>query len=220
MLFEEIIEIIDPEPHGAALNMAIDETLLNTASTPMLRMYHWAQPSVSFGYFGKFDSVACAWPGREIVRRWTGGGVVPHGEDITYTLIVPKGLPFSRHSARESYRLIHEKIAAHLEGAGRPVAVAAQSSRKVSDACFENPVAFDLVAEGLKIAGAAQRRTQNGLLHQGSIQHPGENLPSWEGLAMVFASDSGRRELSAREMESAQVLAAQKYATEAWLKKY
>jgi lipoate-protein ligase A len=220
MLFEEIIEIIDPEPHDAALNMAIDEALLHTASLPILRVYRWIRPSVSFGYFGRFDSVAGAWPGREMVRRWTGGGVAPHGEDITYTLIVPRGLPFLRHSARESYRRIHEEIAADLSRAGRAVGVAARSSEKISDACFENPVAFDLLAGGIKIAGAAQRRTRSGLLHQGSIRGSGMNPRFSERLAGVFAQEAARRELSAGEMERAQVLAAQKYATEAWLRKF
>src|ERR1700722_14928864 len=109
MLFEAIIEIIDPAPHAAPLNMAIDEALLHAASEPILRVYRWIRPAVSFGYFGRFDDVAEAWPGREMVRRWTGGGVVAHGEDITYTLIVPRGLPFFQNSARESYRLIHEE---------------------------------------------------------------------------------------------------------------
>ena len=156
MLFEEIIEVVDPEPHHAALNMAIDEALLHAARSPILRVYRWTRPSVSFGYFGRFDSVADAWPGRDLVRRWTGGGVAPHGEDITYTLIVPRVSPFFRHPARESYRMIHEEIAGYLRRSGFAVGMAAQSSGKISDACFENPVAFDLLAGGMKIGGAAQ----------------------------------------------------------------
>jgi lipoyl(octanoyl) transferase len=220
MLFEEIIEIIDPEPHDAALNMAIDEALLRAASLPILRVYRWLRPALSFGYFGRFDSVAEAWPGREMVRRWTGGGVVPHGADITYTLIVPRGSPFLRHSARESYRMIHEEIAECLNGAGRAVGVAPEAGGKVSDACFENPVAFDLLADGMKIAGAAQRRTRCGLLHQGSIRDSGMNLCFSERLAGALAPVAARRELSPCEMERARALAAQKYATEAWLRKF
>jgi lipoate-protein ligase A len=220
MLFEKIVEIIDPDPHAAALNMAIDEALLQTASLPLLRVYRWSRPAVSFGYFGRFDAAATAWPGREMVRRWTGGGVVAHGEDITYTLIVPRASDFFRHAARESYRLIHERIAGYLSRAGRAVGVAAQSSRKLSDACFENPVAFDLLADGMKVAGAAQRRAQRGLLHQGSIRVPGMTPGFSEGLAGVFAPEVAARELRAGELETAQVLAAQKYATDAWLRKF
>jgi len=241
MLFEKIVEIIDPHPHDAALNMAVDEALLQTASAPLLRVYRWSRPAISFGYFGSFAAAAQAWPGREMVRRWTGGGEVAHGEDVTYTLVVPQGTPFLEHSARDSYRLIHERIAGYLSRAGRAVGVAApssgelsassgkdsvsngkasQSSGKVSAACFENPVAFDLLADGMKVAGAAQRRGQRGLLHQGSIRVPGMAPGFSEGLAGVFAPEVAARELSAGELETAQVLAAQKYATDAWLRKF
>jgi len=227
MLFEKIVEIIDPDPHDAALNMAVDEALLQTASSPLLRVYRWSRPSISFGYFGSFAAAARAWPGREMVRRWTGGGVVAHGEDVTYTLVVPQDTPFLRHSARDSYRLIHERIAGYLSRAGRAIGVAAPSSGKVSAssgkasaACFENPVAFDLLADGMKVAGAAQRRAQRGLLHQGSIRVPGMAPGFSEGLAGVFAPEVAARELSAGELETAQVLAAQKYATDAWLRKF
>ena len=40
-------------------------------------------------------------------------------------------------------------------------------------ACFEKPVAWDLLGEnGEKIAGAGQRRSRYGVLHQGSVQAP------------------------------------------------
>ena len=227
MLFEKIVEIIDPHPHDAALNMAVDEALLQTASAPLLRVYRWSRPAISFGYFGSFAAAAQAWPGREMVRRWTGGGEVAHGEDVTYTLVVPQGTPFLEHSARDSYRLIHERIAGYLSRAGRAVGVAAPSSGKASAAsgkasaaCFENPVAFDLLADGMKVAGAAQRRAQRGLLHQGSIRVPGMAPGFSEGLAGVFAPEVAARELSAGELETAQVLAAQKYATDAWLRRF
>ena len=45
MLFEKMTEVLDPEPHGAALNMAIDEALLRTATEPLLRIYRWARPA-------------------------------------------------------------------------------------------------------------------------------------------------------------------------------
>ena len=61
---------------------------------------------------------------REMVRRWTGGGLVEHGDDLTYTLIVPRDADFFRHGALESYRLIHERIALWLSGSGIAASVA------------------------------------------------------------------------------------------------
>ena len=66
----------DCEPRSAALNMAVDEALLAAAPAPILRFYRWRQPSLSFGYFGLYTEVASQSDEREIVRRWTGGGIV------------------------------------------------------------------------------------------------------------------------------------------------
>jgi lipoate-protein ligase A len=74
----------DPEPKAAALNMAVDEALLISATAPILRFYRWRAPALSFGYFGRYAEVDNQAGGREIVRRWTGGGIVLHGDDLTY----------------------------------------------------------------------------------------------------------------------------------------
>ena len=220
MLFDKLTEVLDPEPHDAALNMALDEVLLGHAAGPVLRVYRWARLAVSFGYFGKVVDVEAAWPGREMVRRWTGGGTVPHGADVTYTLLVPRGCAFFWLGAEEAYRAIHERIAALLAEQGRAVRVAAVASAKISDACFENPARYDLLADGGKIAGAAQRRTRAGLLHQGSVQ--GAALPADFSvrLAKAFASKVSGRPLAANELAEARALSARKYATDAWLRRF
>jgi lipoate-protein ligase A len=219
VLFDTLALLEDPEPHSAALNMAIDEVLLRTATQPLLRCYRWARPAVSFGYFGKFAEAAAAWPGREMVRRWTGGGIVPHGEDFTCSLIVPKGEPLLRLSAAESYRAIHEAILPVLAPSLAGVALSPHSTEKISGACFENPVRHDLVVGGEKVAGAAQRRTRHGLLHQGSIQFP--SLPSkfTNSLAEAFArkiEPTGMTEAWSREAES---VAVTKYGADEWLRR-
>ena len=216
MLFDELTEVSDPEPHDAALNMALDEVLLGRATGPVLRVYRWVRPAVSFGYFGKVAGVEAAWPGREMVRRWTGGGTVPHGADVTYTLLVPRGCAFFRLGAEEAYRTIHERIAALLAEEGSVVRVAAAASAKVSDACFENPARYDLLADGGKIAGAAQRRTRAGLLHQGSIQVPTD---FGTRLAKAFARRVCGRLLAEDELAEAHKLSVKKYATDAWLRR-
>ena len=215
MLFPELVRLDDPEPHPAALNMAIDEVLLRTATIPLLRTYHWARPAVSFGYFGKYAEVERAWPGREAVRRWTGGGVVPHGEDFTYSLLIPHHCAVFKMRTEDSYRAIHEGLAAAL-GMGAD-ALAPRPAAKVSDACFENAARHDLVVGSTKVAGAAQRRTRFGLLHQGSIQHPRlprhfENL-----LAEALATHLEQRTLDRALILEATTLAAEKYSTPAWL---
>ncbi len=221
MLFPEITRVLDPEPHDAALNMAIDEALLLHATTPLLRVYRWASPSVSFGYFGKIGEVESAWPERELVRRWTGGGVVPHGEDFTYTLIVPRDVEFARETPLTSYAAIHERIARLLAEHFRAEALlAGAASPKISNACFENPAQHDVLIGTEKVAGAAQRRTQHGLLHQGSLQV--KSLPEefGEKMAGAVAGKVMVRDLSDTVIKSAAELAQRKYATEAWLRRW
>ena len=220
VLFDELIELSDPEPHDAALNMAIDEVLLRTATRPVLRLYRWIRPAVSFGYFGSYEEVSEQWRDQEFVRRWTGGGVVPHGADLTYTLVVPAASSFFKVSARESYRLIHERIAAAAIFSGRRIEIAANAEPKISTACFENPAQHDLLSAGQKIAGAAQRRTREGLLHQGSIQDPllAQLLPTQ--LANAFAQRSELHVLSDDVLEAAARLSRDKYARDEWLRRH
>ena len=216
MLLETIIEIRDDTPHSAALNMALDEVLLADAIAPLLRIYRWERPAVSFGYFGKFAPLAAAWPGREIVRRMTGGGVVPHGEDLTYSLIVPICHAFAARNPRDVYRAVHETIGALLAGDGEAPSLSAPPEREGSGVCFESPAEFDLLAGAEKIAGAAMRRTRDGLLLQGSIQ----SLPALESLRHRLVSAFSANVIAAvftpRQITAGEALATEKYATREW----
>ena len=200
--------------------MALDEVLLAQAAEPLLRIYQWREPAVSFGYFGKWAVVATQWPGRELVRRWTGGGVVSHGDDLTYTLVVPRAHPFSQIPALDSYRAIHESLAPLLHSSGESAQVTDWNSEKISDGCFENASRFDVLLGSVKVAGAAQRRTKAGLLHQGSIQSVNLSLSLAGRLPRAFAAESRARELTASEVSSAEHLAASRYATREWLHRW
>lgn len=217
--FEKLRLLDDPEPHGAALNMAIDEVLLRTVEAPLLRCYRWARHAVSFGYFGKVTEVERAWPARELVRRWTGGGVVPHGKDFTYSLIMPRSCPFYAIQTVDSYRQIHEALATVLLSVGEEIAFAESAAEKVSDACFENAVRHDLVSGMTKIAGAAQRRTQNGLLHQGSIQSGSPRPEFAHQFAAALAAEIEPWTMSVGLMADARLLAVEKYASSEWMRR-
>ena len=219
-LFESLDLIHDREPLPAALNMAVDEVLLRRLSRPLLRIYRWLRPSVSFGYFEKYEAVRAEHPARDPVRRWTGGGVVLHGEDLTYSLLVPAGSPFLRLKTADSYRAIHERIAGAMNRAGVVVSMAGDDHQKISQACFENATRHDILRQGRKIAGAAQRRTKFGLLHQGSIQNV--ELPDsfGESLAAEFSGRVNERKIGKAELDAAQALVEAKYATEAWMRKF
>ena len=220
-LFDLIDLIQDPEPLPAALNMAVDEILLQGINRPLLRIYQWRSPAVSLGYFEPYQAVQAEYPDREPVRRWTGGGIVLHGEDLTYSLILPKKDPFFQLKTAESYRAIHERIAETMNRQGVSVVMADAASQKISQACFENPAQHDILsAENKKIAGAAQRRTKFGLLHQGSIQNMTLPVSFGGSLAAELAEKVSAREIDPTEWERAKELVQTKYATDAWMLKF
>src|SRR6266702_6024324 len=96
--------------HSAAMNMATDEALLGYATVPSIRFYRWQSPALSFGYFGRFAEVASYAHERNLVRRWTGGGIVFHGVDLTYSIVIPVSLGFFAESAKRIYAAIHSAL--------------------------------------------------------------------------------------------------------------
>ncbi len=207
--------------HGAgspARNMAIDEALLRLVRKPVLRVYEWSVAAVSLGYF---QPAALAGE-RPFVRRYTGGGLVDHAHDVTYTIVLPRAHPWMEMSAPESYCHIHRGVQAALKACGIVSELTPAAHDVESDACFAKPVKFDIVAPTGKLSGAAQRRTREGLLHQGSIllPDPGRNADLRAGFAKAFAArleltiDPG--ELSAEESARAGELERERYATEGW----
>lgn len=168
---------IDDTARGGPLHMAIDEALLELSSSPVLRIYRWDGPWVSIGCFTSMANATAAYPDRPIVRRWTGGGVVDHADDWTYSLIVPSGEPLAALGTAATYEAIHQALADALTSCGHPARLthAPDPAPGQSARCFDSPVRADVLSNGRKIAGAAQRRTRRGLLHQGSVQ--GATIP-------------------------------------------
>ena len=162
-------------PGTAAINMALDATLLEAAPSigkPVLRFYGWTESAASFGYFQKFAEVAAMTTLRPLVRRPTGGGLVPHDADWTYSAAIPPGHSWYALGAVDSYRRIHEWVRAGFEKLGVQTELAASCRRAQPGQCFVGHEKFDVLWQGRKIAGAAQRRTRTGLLIQGSVQPP------------------------------------------------
>ena len=209
----------DASSRSAAMNMAIDEALLEATPNPCIRFYRWDHPALSFGYFGKFSEVAEKERSRDLVRRWTGGGIVLHDTDLTYGLVIPVTRTAEVFSPLDIYRRIHSAVCDVFFEDGVNARLIEGVPPKVSDVCFASPVRADVVIDGKKIAGAAQRRTRRGLLQQGSIRF--EQLP--ENFADRFAgslADTTRLlALEAEVVQRAEEIAHQKYAQRSWLER-
>jgi lipoate-protein ligase A len=218
-VFSELIVIDDLTPRSGPLNMAIDEVLLGRARSVILRFYRWNTPSVSFGYFVRFAEAREIAGDRATVRRWTGGGIVPHGEDLTYSIMIGSNHDAFALPSKIIYQLVHSTLGDALRDIGIVSALVETEATRISDACFANPVVSDVIESGRKIAGAAQRKTRSGLLHQGSIQRA--NLD--ERFRSVFARLLGQQitsgNIEAAALRAAEELAATKYATDAWLRR-
>ena len=210
----------DPEPKSGALNMAMDEALLADSTTPVLRFYRWQRPSISFGYFGRYADVAAESERCDIVRRWTGGGIVPHGSDLTYSVIVPRDHSFFQRSSLEVYAALHDAICRALQANGVDALLAGSAAPKISEACFANAVRADVISGGHKIAGAAHRRSRTGLLHQGSIQR--NDLPArfGEDFAALLCPRFKRFNSPPKLSDRAAEIAERKYATHEWLTRW
>jgi lipoate-protein ligase A len=170
VIFRRLRLWMDPVKRSGPEAMAVDEWLLETAETPVLRVYGWLGEWGSVGYFGNLAEARAAFPGVGWVRRWTGGGTVDHRTDWTYTVVAPAGEPLVKARGAESYRVLHAALAEALAGGGIDARLSSGAAETGAAACFENPVSHDIVdAAGRKLAGAGQRRTKRGLLHQGSV---------------------------------------------------
>jgi len=225
-LFGDLTIYQDESPHSAAMNMAIDEALLETTVVPTIRFYRWRSPALSFGYFGKFSDVSSYAAERDLVRRWTGGGIVFHGHDLTYSIVIPANDPVFDESSIAIYEKIHralcEALAGHDQGA--ELVTVAHHPRtgdrgSLDNECFANPVRADVMMDGRKIAGAAQRRTRRGLLQQGSIQGFGIKTDLAQRFAQALSPNCSEFEITKAILKRAQEVAQQKYGIESWLRK-
>lgn len=162
-------------PRAAAQNMAWDAALLEAApraGQPVLRFYGWTEPAATFGYFQHFAEIEQLTPLRPLIRRPTGGGLVPHDRDWTYSLAFPPADPWYALKAVESYRRVHEWVQSAFTGCRVSTELSPQAVKEAPGQCFIGAEQFDVLLDAKKIAGAAQRRTRDGLLIQGSIQPP------------------------------------------------
>jgi lipoate-protein ligase A len=159
----------------APFNMALDEALLENVSRlgkPVLRFYGWTEPAATFGYFQKLSEVERATHLRPLIRRPTGGGIVPHDADWTYSAVFPPGREWHLLKAEESYRRIHDWLRLAFAELKLETELAPCGKKSLPGQCFAGHEKFDLLWRGKKIAGAAQRRNKLGLLIQGSVQPP------------------------------------------------
>jgi len=163
--------------------MAVDEALLLSfdpaSSLPVLRLYGWNPPALSLGRFQKgaavLDLARCRTDGVAVVRRVTGGGVIYHADELTYSLVCAPGQIPPAGSIKASFRVLTGFLLAFYRSLGLAAAYAADvvpEGTRLGERtafCFAGRESFDIIVKGLKIGGNAQRRLKGIIFQHGSI---------------------------------------------------
>jgi len=163
--------------------MGLDGNLLDELDPdgdPILHLYRWEAPSATYGYFIEpekhFDLKRVVQRGLTLARRPTGGGIIFHIWDLAFSFLMPSGHPAFSQNTLENYRFVNNAVLEtmkqcfSLKDSVRLIDEDAVSlSSGCRNFCMAKPTQYDVVYEGTKIAGAAQRKRKQGYLHQGSI---------------------------------------------------
>lgn len=174
-------EIFEHWPASAQENMQRDETLLQELAhrtKPILHFYAWKRPSLTFGYFinpeNVFDMLEAKKRGIDFARRPTGGGVVFHLWDLAFSVLIPSKSSLYSSNTLDNYQLINRVVQnVAEEWIGRSLELIAEDApsmaKECTHFCMARPTKYDVILGGKKIAGAAQRKTKDGFLHQGTV---------------------------------------------------
>lgn len=211
--FAQILFWDDPCLRTPAEQMACDEALTGITKAPVLRTYRWAEPAVTFGYSQRLQNIQNLARGRSVMRRWTGGGTVFHGDELTLGLAIPASGAFTHLTSTQIYQTIHEAFLPAIREILPEAKLVALEDCRCGPVCFESPVAHDIVAGPRKILGGALRRSRGGTLYQGSLHADISPLALAEALAdSVYPIQN----LPALE-KSAATLVSQRYGDPTWL---
>jgi len=211
--FARILFWDDPRHRTPAEQMACDEALAGGAEAPVLRTYRWAEPAVTFGYSQRLQNVQNLANGRPVMRRWTGGGTVFHGEELTLGLAIPASGDFTCLGAAQIYQAIHEALLPAIRQILPDAKLVSLEDCRCGPVCFESPVAYDIIAGSRKILGGALRRSRQGVLYQGSLH---ATVPP-VSLAEALADEVLPLENLPALEKSTVALVSQRYGDPAWL---
>ena len=187
--------VIDAEPRSGAANMALDQAVAEAAAAgdapPTLRFYRWSPPAVSLGrhqLVSDVDTDALAARAYDLVRRSTGGRAILHTDELTYSVAAPDAEPRVSGGVMESYLRLSNALVVGLQRVGldgvEKESGSVRVGHDVSEACFEVPSAYEIVADGRKLLGSAQSRRAGYVLQHGSLPLVGDITRLVEVLAL------------------------------------
>lgn len=212
--------------------MALDEALANSRPDSFcIRFYKWQGIGATFGFAQRILDVEKTLPpgiGQSYTRRPTGGGIVPHLDDLTFSCVFPAD---GTLRPAEIYRRLHSAILTELRNTGLNARLCAKGGSMAPQGptgaaqCFLQPVALDILTDTGKILGGAIRRFGSILLYQGSLQLPDARKRTAElesvilcGVATEWELNWQGHEPEAPVMAGAHALTA-KYRSAEWIRR-
>lgn len=193
------LKVFETGEKTAQENMEMDRVFLETldpSGPPILHLYRWEKPSLTYGYFVKLEEFVdlkeMQARGLEAARRPTGGGIVFHIWDLAFSFLLPAGHPSFSLSPLSNYHLVNSAVLQAVQEVFSLPSSLLEEDAKAEDAacsrfCMARPTKYDVIWEGRKVAGAAQRKTKAGFLHQGTISL---GSPDFSLLEAVLLSSS------------------------------
>ena len=177
-----MMRVVDTGAAAAAENMSLAEGLLASLPNlklPILHLFSWRSMACTYGVLVQpqelLDLEACRSLGVDVARRPTGGGVMFHVEDFSFSLVVPADHPRFSRQPDANYTWLNSAVARalnHVMGSDRAELASASveaPNPRLARFCMAAPTRWDLLWEGRKVAGPALRITRKGLLYQISI---------------------------------------------------
>ncbi len=175
--------ILETKATSADANMQLDAQLLENLQSqekPILHLYEWERTSATFGYFVKpeelLDLTEAEKRGLDLARRPTGGGVVFHLWDLAFSVLVPAKSSLFSTNTLDNYNLVNQvvkDVVKEFMGIQEEIGLTPDDAPfqdpTCTHFCMARPTKYDVMLRGKKIAGAAQRKTKDGFLHQGTI---------------------------------------------------
>lgn len=164
-------------------NMAIDEALLYTfqekISKPVFRIYRWKKHALSFGCSqdpcALFNLAHCEKENIPLLRRPTGGGIIYHDDELTYSITLADSDLDKPGNVKETLKQITSFLIGAYKSLGIDACFACESNQKmtppntIADFCFSRKEEYDILIKGKKIGGNAQKRKKHLILQHGSI---------------------------------------------------
>jgi lipoate-protein ligase A len=161
--------------------MAIDQAMLERAegNRPTMRVYRWRPYCISLGYHQSAECIdldKCLQDRIDVVRRPTGGRAVLHAEEVTYSVVIPQDDESLSGNLGEVYNAISRGLVRGIQRLGIPAELQKRSldlrnhyRTSISVSCFSAAAKHEVVLNGKKLIGSAQRRFPHGILQHGSI---------------------------------------------------